>query len=424
MKKAVLLAAAVLVAVTAVSAMDLGMGFSLSGGVKTGLMMKNSDYSGNLNGLNVNNEYPLTLYFASAEEEAYNGEGWLSFNFKQENEVMQYGLNLGAWSRGDLTNWNDVMHLGDHYLWVNFFQNKLQIKGGQGGGTPITSGGWLGADWLGYTGVRMFWVDPTGVSVGINFPDPGKDGVKPVNYLSTIMVGAKYEDKQTGLYWISIMWDNNPIYDDSESDYDGGLHRTKEVMDNPIGLSGNAAFGIGVTNIFDGKGNVSIDGIISNIGENALFSGHGVNYKIPQLKSTFALKVDYPATNELAVEIKGKYILTHGDNANLNGSQTWGELQVEPYISYQAFSFVKAELSVNYTQYINSYYLAEKVYNFDAGQVPGYQPLLDYVSTYQITVKPSIVFSFSGITAAIGYNGVFSRDHLKNKIFLDARWSF
>ncbi|MDR0784671.1 MAG: hypothetical protein LBE74_02135 [Treponema sp.] len=425
MKKAIFLGAVLFTAVTAVSAADLGNGFSLSGGVKTGLMMKNSDYGGNLNGLNLENEYPLTLYFASADHEAYNGEGWLNFNFEQKTEGVKYGLNLGMWGNGNLTTWEKAVNLGDHYLWAKFFQDEqLQIIGGEGGGTPIKSGGWLDADWLGYNGLRVFWVDPIGVSVGINFPDPGKDGIKPVNYLSTIIIGAKYEDKPTGLYWISLMWDNNPIYDDSESNYDGGLHRTIETEENPVGLAGNAAFGLGLTNIFAGKGNVSIDGIVSNIGESDLFSPHGITYKIPQLKSTFALKANYPVTDNLFIELKGKYLFTQGDNADLSGAAYWGQLQVEPYISYLALGFVKAELSVNYTQYINSYYLAEKALNFEAGQVPGWEPLLDYVSTYQITVKPSLVFSFSGITAVLGYNGIFSRDHLENKFFLDARWSF
>jgi hypothetical protein len=421
MKKTIFLTAAFFAATTAVWAVDLNNGFSLSGGVKTGMMMKNSDYSGNLNGINIQDEYPLTLYFASAEHETYNGEGWLDFNFKQENEVLKYGLKLGMWGHGDLAKWNDAMHLGDHYLWVDLFQDKFQLKGGQGGGTPITSGGWLGADWLGYTGIRMFWVDPIGISAGINFPDPGASGVKPVNYLSTIIVGAKYK---ADLYWISLIWDNNPVYDDSESDRDGGLHRTKEVEENPIGLAGNAAFGVGLTNIFGGKGNVSFDGIISNIGESDEFSKHGLNYKISQLKSTFALKGDYPVTNNLYIELKAKYILTQGDNSDLDGIESWGQLQIEPYISYKVFDVAKAELSVNYTHYVNSYYLAQKVSDFDAGQVPGYDPILDYVSTYQITVKPGIVLSFSGITTVLGYSGTFSRDHLKNKIFLDARWSF
>ncbi|MDR0411654.1 MAG: hypothetical protein LBH75_06745 [Treponema sp.] len=424
MKKAILLRVALFAAAAMVSGADLGSGFSLSGGVKTGLMMKNSDYSGKLDGLDMKNEYPLTLYFASADNETYNGEGWLRFNFEQEYKVVKYGLNLGMWSHGDLSKWNDVMHLGDHYLWVNFFQNKLQIKGGQGGGTPITSGGWLNADWLGYNGVRVFWVDPIGISAGINFPDPGVSGVRPVNYLSTIILGVKYLDKRAGRYWISLIWDNNLIYDDSESAYDGGLHRTEEVEDNPIGLSGNMAFGVGVTNIFAGKGNASIDGVISNIGEDAVPSKHGGAYKISQLKSVFALKGGCPVTDELFLELKGKYVLTQGDNKDLNEAISWGQLQVEPYISYRALGFMKAELSVNFTYYINSYYLAVKTSDFDAGQVPGRQSLLDYVSTYQFTVKPDIVFSFSGIMAILGYRGIFSRDHLENKLFLDARWRF
>jgi hypothetical protein len=422
MKNIIFLAAAFLVTATAVSAIDLNNGFSLSGGVKTGMMMKNSDYGGKLNGLNLDKEYPLTLYFASAENETYNGEGWLDFNFTQKTDTLKYGLNLGVWANGDLTKWDNLMHIGDHYLWVNFFQDKLQVKGGQGGGTPITSGGWLGADWLGYTGVRIFWVDPKGVSVGINFPDPGPKGIKPVNYLSTLIAGAKYK---SDFYWISLIWDNNPIYDDSESDYDGGLHRTKEIEDNPIGLSGNAAFGVGLTNIFNGKGAVSFDGIISNIGESDVTSTHGtVNYKISQLKSIFALKGGYPINDDFYIELKTKYTLTQGDNADLSAVEAWGQLQVEPYLYYKVLGFVKAEISVNYTQYINSYYLAEEALGFAAGQVPGYDLLLDYVSVYQITVKPAIEFSFNGVKAILGYNGIFSRDHLENKLFLDARWSF
>jgi hypothetical protein len=420
MKKIIFLTAAFLAA-SAVSAADLGGGFSLSGGLKTGVMMKNLDHSGKLDELDTNNEYPPTLYFASAENEAYNGEGWLNFKFEQEYQTLKYGLNLGMWSRGGLKNWNDVVHLGDHYLWVNFLQNRLQIKGGQGGGTPITSGGWLGADWLGYNGIRIFWVDPIGVSAGVNFPDPGARGAKPINYISTIIVGAKYK---SDLYWISLIWDNNPIYDDSEADFDGGLHRTIEVRDNPIGLSGNAAFGLGLTDVFGGKGNVSIDGVISNIGENDVPSTHGTTYKISQLKSTFALKSDYPINDKLRIELKAKYIVSQGDNADLSGAETWGQLQVEPYVSYRALGFAKAELSVNFTQYIDSYYLAIKALDFDAGQVPRVDSLADYVSSYKITVKPGVEFSFSKMKVVIGYHGVYSRSRLENKIFLDARWSF
>jgi hypothetical protein len=411
----------------ALTALDLGQGFSLGGGVKTGLLIKNSDYSGSLNGINLNHEYPFTLYFASRENETYKGEGWLNFAYDGEN----WGVHLGAWSHGNLTNYNDAFHLGDHYLWGAFFNDRFRFFGGQGGGTPISSGGWLNADWLGYTGLRLFWVDPLGFSLGINFVDPDDgntaEGIKPVDYLTMIMFGAKYNFDEK--FWLAVMVDNNPIYDDSEADYDGGLHRDPDAR--PIGQAGNIAYGIGIKNFIRGAGEITVDGIVANIGEDDRSEyGSSSSYKLSPITNTIALKAGYPfIEKKLYTELKAKYFTRQGDNEDLSAPATWGLLEFEPYISYKASNLVKFETAFNAALYVNSYYLAEDVVptagpGFIAGQVPKSPGIGEYASTYRYTVKPAVIFTFMGATTILGYNGTFSRDHVENAFYIDFRFAF
>jgi hypothetical protein len=427
MKKArfCVLAAILAMVCGALAALDLGQGFSLGGGVKTGLLIKNSDYSGRLNGIDPDDEYPFTLYFASRENETYKGEGWLNFAYDRES----WGVRLGAWSHGDLTNYNDAFHLGDHYLWGSFFDHRLRFFGGQGGGAPISSGGWLNADWLGYTGLRLFWVDPLGFSLGVNFVDPDNgataEGIRPVDYLTMIMLGAKYvfDDK----FWIAVMVDNNPIYDDSEADYDGGLHRDPNAK--PIGQAGNIAYGIGVRNFIRGAGEITADGIVANIGEDDR-SEYASSYKFSPITTTIALKAGYPfIENKLYTELKAKYFIREGDNEDLSASATWGLLEIEPYVSYTASNLVKFEIAFNAAWHINSYYLAEDVVplagpGFTAGQAPKYPGIGEYASTERYAVKPAVIFTFMGATTIVGYNGVFSRDHVENIFYIDFRFAF
>jgi hypothetical protein len=416
-KSACCVVALLILAGVPLSALDLGRGFSLGGGVKTGLEIKNSDYAGSLEGVAHSKEYPLTLYFASHENDSHIGEGWLNMDYA----APQWGAHLGVWAHGDLKSFDDVLHLGDLYLWAKLLDDRLQFTGGKGGGTPITSGGWLGADWLGYDGLRVFWVDPLGFSLGINFSNPGSDGIKPVDYLASIMYGAKYEAER---WWVSLMFDNNPIYDDSEANFDGGLHRDPDAT--PIGQAGNIAFGIGVNNIFAGKGSLAFDGIVANIGEDdkAGLGPGTANYKISPVDVILALKGGYPVTPKIYTELKAKYTIKHGDNGDYQHSTTWGQLQIEPYGSYQAFDFLKLELSFNITSYFNSYYLAEDVSTLSAGWAPADPTVGDYASKYQFKLGPALVFQFHGCLIALGYEGIFSRDHLENVAYIDLRWSF
>jgi hypothetical protein len=399
-------------------ALDLGKGFSLGGGVKTGLEIKNSDYSGSLEGIARANEYPLTLYFASHDNDSHIGEGWLNMDYA----ARQWGVHLGVWAHGDLKKFDDVLHIGDVYLWAKLLDNRLQFTGGKGGGTPITSGGWLGADWLGYDGLRVFWVDPLGFSVGINFSNPGPEGIKPVDYLASIMYGAKYETER---WWISLMFDNNPIYDDSEANFDGGLHRDPAAK--PIGQAGNIAFGVGVKDVFAGKGSIALDGIITNIGEEDKPSlGSGItNYKISPIDVMFALKGGYPVSSKIYTEVKAKYTIKQGDNGIYQHSTTWGQLQIEPYASYAPLDFLKLQLSFNITSYLNSYYFAEKPDDhLPVGWGPADPTVGDYASTYQFKIEPALVLQFGGCSIIFGYEGLFSRDHLENTAYIDLRWSF
>jgi len=397
---------------------------TIGGGVKTGILVKNSDYAGKLGGLSHGDKYPMTLYFASQDNEAYKGEGWLNFGYTTEH----WGVNLSLWSHGNLKEYNDTVHLGDHFLWANFLDDRLRVIGGQGGGTPISTGGWLNADWLGYTGLRLFWVDPVGLSVGINFPDPddgsSAEGIKPVTYLSTIMFGASYRHEN---FWVSVVFDNNPVYDDSKANYDGGLHRAPDA--EPITQSGNVGFGIGIEKIFFGKGAVVFDGIVSNLGEDDIVSTGAKVYKISPIKTALALKASYPITDPVYVELKAKYTISSGDNGDDTASVTWGKVEVEPYASYTILDNLKFELAVNFAYYINSYYLALDVSPvagrvLHAGQVAPYPEAFDYYSPWQLSVKPAIAYSFGGAAIIMGYNGDFSRDHVLNTMYIDCRWSF
>jgi hypothetical protein len=399
------------------AALDLGQGFSLGGGVKTGLEIKNSDYAGSLEGIAHSKEYPLTLYFASHDNDSHIGEGWLNMNYA----APQWGAHLGVWAHGDLKSFDDILHLGDLYLWAKILDDRLQFIGGKGGGTPITSGGWLDADWLGYDGLRIFWVDPLGFTLGLNFSNPGPGGLKPVDYMASIMYGAKYE---TGRWWMSLMFDNNPIYDDSEANFDGGLHRDPNAK--AIGQAGNIAFGLGINNVFAGKGSLVLDGIITNIGEDDRPGfGSGVsNYKISPVDVILALKGSYPVTSRIHTELKVKYTIRQGDNGNYQHSTAWGQFQIEPYGSFRAFDFLKLELSFNLTSYFNSYYLAEPVLHLPSGWTPADPTVGNYASKYQFKIEPGLVLQFGGCFIIFGYEGIFSRDHVENTAYVDLRWSF
>jgi hypothetical protein len=422
MKKWLICFLAVIIVMQA-AAVDLGQGFSIGGGVKSGLLIKNSDYAGNLDGLNPPNEYPMTLFFASKDNEAYKGEGWLNFSYAAED----WGLNLSFWSHGDLKSFNDAVHLGDHYLWANMLDNRFRFIGGQGGGAPISTGGWLNADWLGYTGLRLFWVDPSGFSIGVNFPDPDDgakaEGIKPVTYFSMIMAGAGY---RLDNFWVSLIFDNNPIYDDSDNNYDGGLHRPPDA--EPIAQSGNIAFGIGAENMFAGKGMAAFDGMVTNLGEDETVSSANGAYTISPIVTTLALKAGYPVTDSLFVELKAKYTTRQGDNADDTASAAWGKFEIEPYTSYRIIDNLTIELAVNYAAYINSFYLAEKAVinarSLQAGWVAPYAWAYDYYSAWQLALRPAVIYTFGGAKMILGYEGGFSRDHVENTIYVDFRWSF
>jgi hypothetical protein len=409
---------AALISVAQLSALDMGNNLSIGGGVKTGVQIRNSDYSGKLEGIPHGREYPLTLFFASQENDAYNGEGWLEFGYAAGN----WGLKLGAWSHGDIKKADDALHLGDHYFWANFFDNRLRLVGGQGGGTPISSGGWINADWLSYTGIRLFWVDPSGLSAGLNFTAPAAEGIRPADYLSTVMAGVKYDAKK---FWLNFMVANTPVYDDSEANYDGGLHDRGEK----IAQAGNIAFGAGAP-LLGGRLNLAFDGTVTNLGEEDVPTGGSGNYKISPVETTLALKSGFSFTEKIYAELKTKYVISKGDNADNTGAAAWGRFAVEPYVSYQAFDTIKFQFSSNLTWYINSYYLAANVSSaaggtLKMGQAPPYPWAFDYYSRYQLTIEPSIVFSiFKGGSIITGYKGIFSRNHAENNLYIDFRWAF
>ncbi|MDR2743433.1 MAG: hypothetical protein LBB98_14980 [Treponema sp.] len=406
------------------SALDLGSGFSLGGGVKTGLEIKNSDYSGELEGIGHAKEYPMTLYFASRDNEAYNGEGWFNLNYSGNAMGINWGAGLGGWAHGDLKNYSDIFHLGDHYLWAYFFDDQFRIIGGQGGGTPINTGGWLNADWLSYNGLRVFYVAPFGLSLGINFVDPGPDGIKPVEYLTTIMAGVKYEYQ--GI-WGSLMFDNNPIYDDSDANYDGGLHGYRPL----IGQAGNLGIGVGMNDIYAGAGMIALDMIVANMGEDHITSSVNPDYKYSPVEITAAIKTGYPwLDGKLYTEFKAKYLVKRGDNADFTGPAVWGLLVFEPYISYEILPGLKAELSIAPNFYINSYYLALDVtpnasgVRYTAGQTAPIAAVGEFASTYACSVNPKLSVNFGGATIVLGYEGVYSRDHAENTVYVDMRWAF
>jgi len=399
--------------------------FLVSGGVKTGLLIRNSDFGGKLNGLALGEEhsYPLTLHFASYENSARNGEAWLNIGYSGAIEnVGKFGLQMGIWAHGDIKSFDDALHLGDHFLWANFFNDRLRFIGGQGGGSPISSGGWIGANWLSYTGLRLFWVDPIGISAGIIFPDPKEDGIKPVNYLALLGAGISYKHKN---WFISGQFDNSPIYDDSESNYYGGLHRPAEQ--DPIAIAGNIAVGFGIEKLYKGKGELVIEAMVNNLGEDEI-EGRGSDYTISPVSTTFAFKTGSPIKDLFYIEAKAKYTMKQGDNSDFTGAVYWGKFEFEPFFSFKPLSILDLQVGVYGAIYINSYYLALDAsptsIPFKAGQVPGHSPLLDYLSPYEISVKPKISLKLPGIDIDFGYTGTFSRDHVKNIIYLDFRLMF
>jgi hypothetical protein len=265
-------------------------------------------------------------------------------------------------------------------------------------------------------------VDPSGFSVGVNFTAPEAQGIKPVDYISTVMVGVKYD---AGTFWLTGMLANSPIYDDSEANYDGGLHDRGEK----IAQTGNIAFGVGAP-LIDGRLNLAFDCMITNLGEEDAASNGTGNYKISPVETTLALKGGFSFTEKIYAELKAKYTINQGDNADDTGSTAWGRFAIEPYASYQLLDFIKVQFSFNLTWYINSYYLAldvSPVANrlLKAGQAPPYPWAFNYYSGYQLTIEPSAVFSlFSGGSIVAGYKGSFSRDHVENSIYIDFRWTF
>jgi hypothetical protein len=314
--------------------------------------------------------------------------------------------------------------MGDHYLWAKVFDGQIHFIGGQGGGTPISTGGWLNADWLSYNGLRFFYIAPFGISLGVSFVDPGPEGIKPVEYLTTIMLGAKYEYQN---FWLSILLDNNPIYDDSDANYDGGLHGYRPL----IGQAGNLGVGLGTNNVYNGAGVAALDMIVTNLGEDHVTSSLNPEYEHSPVEITAAAKIGYPLLEgRVYAEFKAKYLAKQGDNADLSGPTVWGLLTFEPYISYELFPGLKAELSITPNFYINSYYLALDVTpnasgkKYTGGQIPAITDLGDYSSTFTCSFSPKLSYSFAGATFVLGYDGTFSRDHVENNIYLDFRWSF
>jgi hypothetical protein len=412
--------AAVIIAASPLAAIDLGNGFSLGGGVKTGFLMRSTKYSGTL--ADATKERPLAIYYASEENETYGGEGWLDFDYSGEF----WGLHLGLWAHGDMEAFDGNLGLGDRYLWADFFSHRLQLKGGQGGGTPISTGGWLNADWLGYPGIRLFWVDPLGFSIGLNFTDPGPGGLSPEDYITTIMLGAQFRNDH---FWVTFVADNNPIFDNTDADHYGGLHYVTDP--DRIGESANIAFGAGVNNLYGGRGVLAFDGMVSNINVDPRWSNSPNRYEIYPLSTTLSIKTGSPIVlSELYGEVKAKYNFKQGENSDNTATATWGKLEIEPYISYQVLEKLKLEFAINMTYYINSYYLAyEKTFNtaigkLPEGQIPAYREAGPYASIYQVFVKPALIFNYGGGTIVFGYKGTYSADHRENTVYLDLRWTF
>jgi len=241
-----------------------------------------------------------------------------------------------------------------------------------------------------------------------------------------IRFGASYQYQK---FFVSLMFDNNPIYDDTEANYDGGLHRDPNI--EPIAQKGNIGFGVGLDKIFKGKGLLVFDGIVANIGENDKPSIGNNNYGISQINTILALKAAYPVIEPVYVELKTKYTISHGDNENFTASTTWGKLEIEPYASYQIIGNLKFELSVTLAFYFNSYYLAQDLPSLvasfpklEAGQRGPHPRAFDYYSPWQLSVDPAFVVNFAGATMILGYSGDYSRDHVQNALFIDFRWEF
>ncbi|MDR2543916.1 MAG: hypothetical protein LBC80_10780 [Treponema sp.] len=397
-------------------------GLEFGGGVKTGIMVMNRDYGGHLGNIAMGQKMEQSLYFASFENQARRGVAWFNVGYSwHDDQLGDFGVKFGMWAHGDLKTLDDNIRLGDHYIWANLYEDRLRLIIGQGGGTPISSGGWINADWLSYPGVRVFWVDDSGFSAGLNFPDPGEEGIRPVNYLSMLKAGVSYRSDD---WSVSFQLSNNPIYDDSKSNHWGGLHRPHQ---DPIAMSGNIAFSAGLNSLFNNKGFIMFEGLFTDLGEDNI-RGLDSNYTYSPSKTAFALQAGFPFTDQIYGELKGKYTISKGPNELLTAASTWGKIEFEPYVRYQAYENVAFNLSWYIAYYINSYYLAldntALPYKFNAGQVPGYDPLLDYLSTYQTAIKPSVSFDLGNGEFIIGYEGSFSRDHVQNIGYIDFRWSF
>ena len=397
--------------------------FTINGGVSTGILVVHSDTGGELGkiaGPGVN-----SLHYASYNNYARSGVGWLNANGRWTvKDVGDFGAQVGMWAHGDIFNQDNSIRMGDHFLWGNFFGDMLQVKAGQGGGTPISSGGWINADWLGYTGLRIFGVLPIGLSFGIKLPDPGEEGITPVNYLTMLGAGLSY-----GLdnWFVSLQFDNRPVYDDSETRLYmyGGLRRPTDQM--PIGLAGNAAVSFGVNKLYAGVGDIVMEVLVNNLGEDNI-DGIGSSYTFSPIAATVALRTGLPFLNDqLYAELKAKYNIKQGDNADFTNAVFWHKVEVEPYIRFKPYNHLSFDLSAYVAIYINSYYLAfdySRQYKFSKGQVPGYDPLLDYLSPYQFSIKPRVVFNIPGVELALGYAGAFSRDHVDNTVYLNFSWNF
>ena len=403
-------------------------GIYFSGGVRTGLLVRHRDFGGELGRIATGpgQKQPMTLYFASYENNARIGEAWLNLGYTWTIEdIGRFGFRMGFWAHGGSSgDVRDTVHLGDRFVWANFVDERLRFIGGQGGGSPISSGGWINANWLSYAGLRFFWVDPSGFSAGIIFPDPGEEGISPVNYLS--MLGAGLAFRQDN-WWVSLQFDNSPIYDDTDANFYGGLRRPAEQ--EPIAMAGNVAFGLGLTNLFGGNTFLTIEGMFTNLGEDAVV-GLGGDYTISPVGTTFSLSIGSRFLDFIDAEIRGRYTIRQGDASDLRSAVNWGKLEIEPRVSVRPLDHLRFDLSVHWIQFINSYYLAldttdpVATRHFSAGQVPGFSPLLDFLSPFHMTVRPRVVLSLSGFDVTLGYTGIFSRDQVNNAMFIDFRWMF
>ena len=399
--------------------------FSVGGGVSTGLHVRHRDFGGMLGTVATNPEtrYPMTLFLGSHSHNTRIGEAWLNFGYSWRHEIGSFGLQIGFWAHGDAATGRDTVHLGDRFVWANLINDRLRFIGGQGGGTPISSGGWINADWLSYAGLRFFWVDPSGFSAGIKFPDPGEEGIRPVNYFSMLGFGAAFNQDN---WWVSLQFSNNPIYDDSEANFFGGLRRPQEQ--DPIGQAGNIAVGFGLPNLFGGRGSAAIEALVTNLGEEQI-EGLGNGYMFSPVGGAFALTTGFQVTNQFFVELKARYNFRRGDNYDLTEAIHWGKVEFEPFFRFQPFSHLSFNLALYGAFFINNYYLALDVPNvamrsWSAGQNPRYGELLGYLSRNILRVTPGVTLSLGGMAIDAGYEGTFSRDHVRNTIFIDFRWTF